>query len=112
MASRTTKTSAPVTFDLPIDLLNKIETCRKNLKLATASEVIRRALDRFDFPGCKPAVTPHRQISVRLSGEQRTTLKRFARVKDVSVGELLRLAIDALPVEKPAARKAAARDRR
>ena len=41
---------------------------------------------------------PHRQISVRITSDQRSMLKRQARLKDASVGELLRLAIDALPV--------------
>jgi Arc/MetJ-type ribon-helix-helix transcriptional regulator len=109
MASRSTAPSAPVTFDLPLDLLTKIETCRKNLQLGNASEVIRAALENFDFAACEPEVTPHRQISVRLSAEQRAMLKRYARLKDVSVGELLRLAVDALPVARAAKPRKAAR---
>jgi hypothetical protein len=97
MATRSPKSSAPVTFDLPLDLLTKIEACRKTLRLKTTSEVIRASLNDFDFAACKPDATPHRQISVRLSAEQRATLKRYARLNDVSVGELLRLAVDALP---------------
>lgn len=106
MASRTKKPAAPVTFDLPLDLLAKIESCRRDLGLDTASAVIRAALERFDFAGCQPPVMPHRQISVRLTADQRSTLKRFARIKEVSVGELLRLAIEDLPT---ATRKAAKR---
>jgi hypothetical protein len=39
--------------------------------------------------------------------EQRATLKRYSRQKDASVGELLRLAVESLPVKpaKPAAKK-------
>lgn len=107
MPPRANSSPAPVTFDLSLDLLAKIESCRKRLQVGTVSEVVRAALDRFDFAGCQPDVTPHRQISVRLTGEQRKTLKRFARLKGVSVGELLRLAVEDLPVTKkarPAAR--------
>jgi len=108
MATRKKKSSTPVTFDLPLDLLAKIETCRKTHGVGSASEVIRTALDQFDFAGCQPVVTPHRQISVRLNPDQRLTLKRFAKLKIVSVGELLRMAVEALPAkkERPKARGA------
>jgi hypothetical protein len=109
MVSRPTHTAAPVTFDLPLDLLAKIEACRERLGVATASAVIRAALDRFDFAGCQPATTPHRQISVRLTTEQRTALKRYAKIKDVSVGVLLRMAVDDLPLAKPKPKKSAAK---
>lgn len=105
MATRQIKKPTPVTFDLSLDLLAKIEVCRKDQEVETASEVIRRALDQFDFAGCQPEVIPHRQISVRLSAEQRANLKRFARVKGVSVGELLRMAVEAMPTTKPKAKK-------
>ena len=95
MASRTP--SAPLTFDLPLSLIDKIESCRKGHALKTASEVIRLAIDEYDFDGYKPHPDPHRQISVRISGQQRTLLKRFARTKKASVGELLRLALEDLP---------------
>ena len=111
MAPSTKKPAAPVTFDLPLDLLAKIENCRRDLGLDTASAVIRAALERFDFAACQPPVTPHRQISVRLTADQRSTLKRFAKIKEVSVGELLRLAIEDLPAAKAKAPKRAARKR-
>jgi hypothetical protein len=99
--------AAPLTFDLPVELMDKIEVCRKSLGLASASEVIREAITRFDFSKCQPVRVPHRQISVRLSGEHRATLKRQARLKDVSIGELLRLAIEGLQpkVARPAKKK-------
>lgn len=100
MAPRIKKAAAPVTFDLPLDLLAKIETCRRALGLDTASAVIRAALERFDFAGCQPPHVPHRQISVRLDPDQRSALKRYAKIKDVSVGVLLRMAIDDLPATK------------
>jgi len=105
MPSRQIKKPAPVTFDLSLDLLAKIEVCRKDLEAETTSDVIRVALDQFDFAGCQPEVIPHRQISVRLNLEQRANLKRFARVKGVSVGELLRMAVESMPAPKPKAKQ-------
>jgi hypothetical protein len=99
MANRPTPASAPLTFDLPLSLISKIESCRRGHSLKTASEVIRHAIDSYDFDGYKPAPDPHRQISVRISGKQRATLRRFAKVKHASVGELLRLALEGLPAK-------------
>jgi Arc/MetJ-type ribon-helix-helix transcriptional regulator len=97
MASTLRPASAPLTFDLPLSLIDKIETCRRGHALKTASEVIRLAIEEYDFESYRPEHDPHRQISVRISGRQRATLKRFARNKRASVGELLRLALENLP---------------
>jgi Arc/MetJ-type ribon-helix-helix transcriptional regulator len=99
MAKTSRKPSAPLTFDLPESLIARIETCRKGHGFATASEVVRTAIAGFDFNRCEPSRDPHRQISVRITADQRSTLKRFARQKDASVGELLRLALEALPTK-------------
>jgi Arc/MetJ-type ribon-helix-helix transcriptional regulator len=99
MASSSKKTSAPLTFDLPLSLIAKIQSRRKTLGLATASEVVRLAMEQFDFERCIPPTEPHRQISVRMTPKQRAMLKRHAKQKDTSVGELLRLAIDSLPAK-------------
>ena len=96
MATRSRPGSAPLTFDLPLSLIERIEACRRSRSLKTASDVIRLALDQYDFDGCKPVHNPHRQISVRIAARQRAALKRYARAKRVSVGELLRFALEDL----------------
>jgi len=107
MASRTKKSSsasavtAPVTFDLSEELLARLERSRVSAGLRTTSEIVRAAIDGFDFASCTPHVEgARRQISVRLSPEQRATLKRTATRKGVSIGELLRLAVEAMPEPK------------
>ena len=102
MASRTRPVSAPLTFDLPESLIAKMETTRAGLGLKTVSELVRHAVTEFDFASCDFATDPYRQISVRVGTAQRALLKRIARQKHASVGEVLRQAIDALPA--PAAR--------
>jgi hypothetical protein len=99
MSKSAKKTSAPLTFDLPLSLIDKIQARQKSLGLATASEVVRLAMEQFDFERCIPPSEPHRQISVRMTTKQRTALKRHAKSKNTSVGELLRLAIDSLPAK-------------
>ena len=99
MASRSNKKSAPLTFDLPLGLIAKIKSSRKSRGLKSASEVVRLAIAQFDFERCEPGHDPHRQISVRVAAPQRAMLKRYARSKGASVGELLRLALEDLPVK-------------
>ena len=101
MASRSA--SAPLTFDLPVSLLGKIEAARRKHGLSTASEVVRQAIEEFDFEHCEPARDPHRQVSVRLGAAQRAMLKRFAKKKDASVGELVRFALEQFAAKAPKA---------
>lgn len=104
MAKSSRKASAPLTFDLPESLIARIEVCRKGHGYTTASEVVRTAISGFNFEACEPNRDPHRQISVRITNDQRTALKRFSKKKNASVGELLRLAIEALP-DRPKRKK-------
>jgi Arc/MetJ-type ribon-helix-helix transcriptional regulator len=97
MAKSSRKPSAPLTFDLPESLITRIETCRRGHGFKTASEVVRTAISNYDFEDCEPSRDPHRQISVRITTDQRATLKRYARQKNASVGELLRLALESMP---------------
>ena len=101
MALSNSSSSAPLTFDLTDALLGHIEACRRGRGFRSASEVVRLALQRFDFAGCRPPRDEHRQISVRISVDDRAMLRRLARQKNVSVGELMRLALESLPA-KPA----------
>jgi Arc/MetJ-type ribon-helix-helix transcriptional regulator len=102
MATRSA--SAPLTFDLPISLIAKIESHRRRYGLKTASEVVRLAIDKFDFEGCKPARDPHRQVSVRLGSNQRAMLKRYAKKKTRAWASCCGLRLMALPAKKSKSR--------
>jgi len=91
--------SSPLTFELTEEMLKRLEACRRGHGYVSASAVVRAALAAFDFAGYAPARPKHRQLSVRVSFEQRALLRRHARLKRVSVGELLRLALAAMPVK-------------
>lgn len=110
MASKSASTPAPLTFDLPASLIDKIQATVRSDGTGpkSVSEVVRQAVTHFDFDAFSPAREPHRQISVRLSGDLRTQLNRTARRKQASLGELVRAALEALPaakVQKPAVKK-------
>lgn len=93
----TTEPSAPLTFDLPEALIEKIARAQIGHDLASASEVVRFALATFDPATFQPAREPHRQISVRITVKQRAALRQTAKGKDVSVADVIRAALEQLP---------------
>ncbi|MDE3084593.1 MAG: ribbon-helix-helix protein, CopG family [Verrucomicrobiota bacterium] len=95
---------SPLTFDLPLELIAKIESSRRALGLRSASQVVRAALSRFNFNRYRPVPSERRQISVRITDDDRALLNNHARRKKISVGELLRAALSDLAA-KPAGRK-------
>ena len=93
------ETTSPLTFDLQQDLLNKLKQVQKEVGARSLSEVVRYAVSVFDSSGLDLKPSSHQQISVRLSSDLRQRLVRLSKQKKVSVGELLRAALDSLPTE-------------
>ena len=106
MPTPKSKSAAPLTFDLPVSLIAKIAKARRGHALGSASEVIRLALAEFNLASFQPAREPHTQISVRIAGKQRAALRQAAKKKDASIGELIRAALEELPVKPVRAGKA------
>jgi hypothetical protein len=96
MANNHTLAPAPLTFELPRALVDQIHSCRGRLGLKSASAVVRRALASFNFAAFRAPRREQCQISVRLSPAQKQALFRYARLKNVSAGVLLRSALEAL----------------
>lgn len=103
MAKKAPSPASPLTFDLPVSLIAKITSAQAKMGLASTSEVVRLALAKFNFDRYESTREEHRQISVRLPGDMKTVLTRTSKKKKVSVGELLRAALDDLSLVKPAA---------
>lgn len=97
MSKVSDRESSPLTFDLKDDLLEKLESLQSSHAGSTKSEIIRHAIGAFDYSKFQPASQGHRQISVRLPGKQKAALLKLSRQKSVSVGELLRVALESLP---------------
>ncbi|PTY07269.1 CopG family transcriptional regulator [Opitutaceae bacterium EW11] len=109
MAKNNTNAPSPLTFDLPLSLIGKLTAQQKQLGLKSTSEVVRKAIDEYNYDKFEASSEEHRQISVRLPGDMKAKLGKYAKKKKVSVGELLRVAIDSL--EAKGAKKAAKRGR-
>lgn len=89
--------SSPLTFDLKEELLTKLDSLQETSGAASKSALIRHAISVYDYTSFRPAPKGHRQISVRLPAKQKATLLKLSRQKGVSVGELLRVALEGLP---------------
>jgi len=100
MPTKKRTVTAPLTFELPLSLIEKIASQQKRLGLRSASEVVRAALAGFDIDRSAIATEPHRQISVRLPADTRAKLVKSARRKKTSIGNLLRLALDSFDAKK------------
>ena len=72
MPAPKSKPAAPLTFDLPVSLIAKIEAIRSDHDLDSASEAVRMALAKFDLDGFTSDVEEHTQISVRIDAATRT----------------------------------------
>lgn len=100
MAKKPVPAPSPLTFDLPVSLLAKIESQRKKLGLSSTSEVVRHAIAEFDLAGFESSAEDRRQISVRLPAGDKTALVKAAKKAKASLGEILRAAVEALPEKK------------
>ncbi|MDR1279971.1 MAG: ribbon-helix-helix domain-containing protein [Opitutaceae bacterium] len=100
MAKKTVSNPVPLTFDLPVSLLKKIEQHRKQLGLASTSEVVRHAIAEYDLSRFEASVDERRQISVRLDLKVKTALARTAKKQKASIGDVIRAAVESLPTKK------------
>jgi len=98
MPSPKSAAATPVTFEVPVALIGKMEQVRSRRGLRSLSDVVRVALDQFDYGAHTSPRAERRQLSVRLPDGVKRTLQRQARLHRTSAGELLRSAIDRLPV--------------
>ncbi len=103
---------APLTFDLTQPQAAKIEMARRTLGFGTQSEVVRAAIGQFDFSSFEAKRPVERQISVRLAPELREKLRQHARRKNVSIGELLRVALERLVTAKAGSHKTSVSSKR
>lgn len=90
------KKNPPFTFDVDLDLYQKLPTLQKKLKCASLSHLVRFALESFNFKQFVKEDTSSKQLSVRLPSKLKLGLMKLSHNKKASLGELLRTAIKAL----------------
>ncbi len=100
MAKKSAPAPSPLTFDLPLSLLAKLESLRKRLGLTSTSEVVRHAISEFDLTKFVASSEERRQISVRLDASAKASLVKTAKRQKSSIGEIVRAAVESLPEKK------------
>lgn len=97
-----------LTVSLPEAKHGDLQSCAKRHGFANFSTLIRYALENFDAKKNLEAPEASRQVSFRIPDDLRASLDKQAKKAGVSLGHLIRTALDTLP-EKPAASKATAK---
>lgn len=102
------KASQPFPILLEVEFLDRLSEPVRDGKVNSVSDIIRVALERYDFANVVVMHPAQVQISVRLPGEIRKNLKKISRAKHTSIGHLVRAAVEAylpaleaIPHEKP-----------
>lgn len=85
----------PTGIQLEVEFLDRLSEPVREGKAKSVSEIIRAALESFNFENVVVLRPSHVTMSVRLPSEVRRDLKRVAREKHTSLGQLVRIAVDA-----------------
>ena len=92
--------ASPLTFELDLESYSKLAGLVASSGAASMSQIIRVALQGYDFSRFEPVGSENRQISVRIDPDLREQIAKTAKAHDASFGEVLRAALGALS-EKP-----------
>jgi Arc/MetJ-type ribon-helix-helix transcriptional regulator len=84
----------PFAIQLEVEFLDRLSEPVREGKAASVSEIIRTALDRFNLENVVVVRPSQVTISVRLPAVIRHDLKRVAREKHTSIGQLVRAAVE------------------
>lgn len=85
----------PFAIQLEVEFLDRLSEPVRDGRAKSVSEIIRTALERFDLNNVVVVRPSQLAISVRLPLEIRRNLKKTARAKHTSVGQLVRAAVEA-----------------
>ena len=89
------KGARPFPIQLEVEFLDRISEPVREGRAKSVSDIIRTALEKYDFANVIVLKPSQLQISVRLSAPIRQNLKRISRAKHASVGQLVRAAVEA-----------------
>lgn len=89
------KSPKPFPLQMEVEFLDRLSEPVRDGKAKSVSDIIRTALEQYDFTDVLVMHPAQLQISVRLPLELRRLLKKTARSKNTSVGHLVRAAVEA-----------------
>jgi Arc/MetJ-type ribon-helix-helix transcriptional regulator len=89
------KDARPFPIQMEVEFLDRLHEPVRDGKAKSVSDIIRTALARYDFSDVLVLRPSQVQISVRLPAMIRQQLRKTARLKHTSVGQLVRAAVEA-----------------
>jgi Arc/MetJ-type ribon-helix-helix transcriptional regulator len=89
------KATKPFPIQMEVEFLDRLSEPVREGRVKSVSELIRAALEKYDFANIVVMHPAQLQISVRLPAEIRRTLRQVSRSKHTSVGQLVRAAVEA-----------------
>jgi Arc/MetJ-type ribon-helix-helix transcriptional regulator len=89
------KTAKPFPIQMEVEFLDRLSEPVREGRAKSVSELIRTALEKYDFANVVVMHPAQVQISVRLPAEIRRNLRVISRAKHTSVGQLVRAAVEA-----------------
>ncbi len=106
------KSAKPFPIQMEVEFLDRLSEPVREGRAKSVSEIVRTALEKYDFTNVVVVHPAQLQISVRLPVEIRKNLKRISRGKHTSVGQLVRAAVEAYLPSLEAPPKRPSRTRR
>ncbi len=85
----------PFPIQMEVEFLDRLSEPVRHGKAKSVSDIIRTALERYDFSNIVVMHPAQVAISVRLAPEVHRNLKQISRAKHTSVGQLVRAAVEA-----------------
>ncbi len=85
----------PFPIQVEVEFLDRLSEPVREGRAKSVSDIIRTALERYDFSNIVVMHPAQVAISVRLAPEIRRSLKQISRAKHTSVGQLVRAAVEA-----------------
>ena len=89
------KSARPFPIQMEVEFIDRLSEPVREGRAKSVSDIIRTALERYDFANVIVMRPAQLGISVRLSAEIRRNLKVISRTKHTSVGQLVRAAVEA-----------------
>lgn len=89
------KAAKPFPIQMEVEFLDRLSEPVREGRAKSVSELIRTALEKYDFANVVVMHPAQLQISVRLPAEIRRNLRVISRAKHTSVGQLVRAAVEA-----------------
>jgi len=94
MSTGAKQANNPFAIQLEVEFLDRLTEPVREGRAKSISELIRTALEHFNFDNLVVVRPSHLLVSVRLPREIRDKLKTVSREKHTSVGQLVRAAVE------------------